>query len=137
MSSKLGLRVATVTILLIAASMLNLGAASAKVSLGHVSAPDRVLRESCHNYRYHYALADQIDDFVLETFLVDSRNRKVGSGAFVAPFDPSTGTGRFRLCGSDTKPGKFTIKSKLTYYDGYAESITRLKPTTFRLLRAA
>lgn len=104
-------------------------------SYGHTGAPDRVLRDGCHGYRYHYRVRPPTNDWVLETFLVDPRGDTIASGAFISDSDPKRGHGKFRFCRYNTRPGRFTIKAKLTWYNGYAEHKTWLRKSHFRLYR--
>ncbi len=104
-------------------------------SYGHTGAPDRVLRNGCHAYRYHYRVRPPTNDWVLETFLVDPRGKKLGSGAFISDSDPKRGHGKFRFCRYSTRAGRFTIKAKLSWYNGHTEHKTWLDPSHFRLTR--
>ena len=104
-------------------------------SYGHTGAPDRVLRDGCHGYRYHYRVRPPTNDWVLETFLVDPRGDKIASGAFISDSDSKRGHGKFRFCRYNTRPGRFTIKAKLTWYNGYAEHKAWLRKSHFRLYR--
>jgi hypothetical protein len=118
--------------------LLSAGPAAASTSAyGHTGARDRVLRSSCHNYRYHYVVKAPTNDWVLETFLIDPTGQRLASGAFIAPQDPDRGRGHFRICRNTTVPGRFTIKAKLTWYDGYDEFTKRFDPSHFRLRRAS
>jgi hypothetical protein len=109
--------------------------AAQAASYGHTGAPDRILRDGCHNYRYHYRVKPPTNDWVLETFLVDPRGKKIASGAFISDSDPKRGHGRFRFCRYSTRAGRFTIKAKLSWYNGYAEHKAWLDPSHFRLSR--
>ena len=102
-------------------------------SYGHTGAPDRILRSGCHGYRYHYVVKPPTNDWVLETFLRDPRGETIASNAFSSDSEPKRGHGHFRFCRWNTKPGRFTIRAKLTWYRGYAEHKVWLDPSHFRL----
>jgi hypothetical protein len=101
---------------------------------GHTGAPDRVLRDGCHGYRYHFVVNPPTNDWILETFLVDPTGETIASGAFSADSEDKRDHGSFRFCRYNTKPGRFTIRAKLTWY-GNDEHKTWLKRSHFRLHR--
>ena len=104
-------------------------------SYGHTGAPDRTLRDGCHNYRYHYRVKPPTNDWVLETFLVDPDGRSVSSGVFSSDSEPDSGSAAFGLCRSVTRFGRFTITGRLTTYDGWDDAVSWITPTTVRLHR--
>jgi hypothetical protein len=99
---------------------------------GSVGAPDRTLKPGCAGYNYHYKLTPPSGDWMLETFLLDPNKLRVASGFFVSPKDPRTNKSKFRICGLNTVPGTFTIRSKVTVSNPDAR-VRWLAPTTFRL----
>jgi hypothetical protein len=109
--------------------------AQAAVAGGHTDAPDGTLRRGCHSYAFTYAVTTPYDDWTLETEVVDPRGRSVASHAFLGPADPSQGTARYTLCKWATRAGQFTIRGKLTWYDGAEGVEVSLPPSTFRLRR--
>jgi hypothetical protein len=112
-------------------------AADAQTSAyGHTAAPDRALRPGCHDYAYRYVIKAPTDDWTLETFLDDPRGETLGSGAFLSDSDPRRGDGVFRFCRYSTKPGRFTIRAKVQWYDGSQEHRAWFEPSHFRLRRA-
>ncbi|MGZ8745067.1 MAG: hypothetical protein ACXWXO_19305 [Nocardioides sp.] len=102
---------------------------------GHTGSRDRVLRDGCHNYRYKIVVKAPTDDWILETFLIDPRDERLASGAFTSESEPDKSHSRFRICRYTTQPGKFTIKAKLSWFDGSEEHRVRFKPSHFRLTR--
>jgi hypothetical protein len=131
------LRTALVAALVVALAGMPPGAPSAAATdaYGHTAAADRTLRPGCHNYRYRYVVKAPTDDWTLETFLTDPGGDRVGSGGFFAESDPRRGRSAFRLCRYATRPGRFTIRAKLVWYDGSEAHIVRFKATRFRLRR--
>ena len=103
---------------------------------GHTGAPDRVLRRNCHFYRYHYVVTPPTDTWGLETFLVDRRGQTVASGARTSSADPEKGQDSFRICRANTVAGRFHIRAKVSYRDGYDVHEGWLKPSTFTLSRS-
>jgi hypothetical protein len=103
-------------------------------SYGHTGAPDRVLRNGCHGYRYHFVVKPPTNDWILETFLVDPRGETIASGAFSADSENKRDHGAFHFCRYNTRAGRFTIRAKLTWY-GSAEHKTWLRRSHFHLTR--
>jgi hypothetical protein len=104
-------------------------------ALGHTAARDRTLRPACHDYRYRYIVKAPTDDWTLETFLIDPRGDGLGSGSFMSESDPRRGRPSFRICRAATRPGRFTIRAKLIWYDGSEANPVKFTPTHFRLRR--
>ncbi len=98
---------------------------------------DGVLRSGCHNYKYHYKVTSPKPDWALETFLVDENKETIASGGVISEVDPKRGTQKFRFCKYNTSPGKFKVKGKLTYRDGYDQWVVWVKPGFFRLRKAS
>ena len=109
--------------------------AQADVAGGHTAAPDGTLRRGCHAYAFTYAVTTPYDDWTLETEVVDPGGRSVASHAFLGPSDAQQGTGRYTLCRWATRAGRFTVRAKLTWYDGPEGVVVRLPDATFRLRR--
>ncbi|WP_244929084.1 hypothetical protein [Nocardioides sp. W7] len=103
---------------------------------GRLGARDGVLRKGCPSYVYRYAVQPPGGDWSLETFLVDRRGRKLGSGVFLSGLNPTRGQATFTICRATTKPGRFVIRGKLSVQNGpdeYAEGWIR--PVVFKLRR--
>ena len=111
---------------------------------------DGVLRSGCHHYRYHYVVNTPTHDWTLETFLVGPGGKHLASGAFSSQSDPERArTTWTRICRTSTRPGRFTIRAKVTWYThkpgplGLPGTGTTTKhvawytPSHFRLHRAA
>jgi hypothetical protein len=103
---------------------------------GHTKSRDRELRDGCHNYRYAFVVKAPTNEWTLETFLVDPTGEFVSAGALTSESEADRDHARFRLCHYTTRPGRFTIKAKLSWYDGSEEHIVRFKPSHFRLSRS-
>jgi hypothetical protein len=110
--------------------------AAATDAYGHTAAADRTLRSGCHDYHYRYVVKAPTNDWTLETFLIDPRGDRVGSGSFSAESDPPRGRPAFRLCRYATRPGRFAIRAKLIWYDGSEAHPVRFEVTRFRLRRS-
>jgi hypothetical protein len=104
---------------------------------GRTTAPNGTLRRGCRNYRYHYQVSVPSGDWSLETFLRDPAGRGLASGMFLSDSDPRGQRTRFRFCRSSTRPGTFTIRALVHWYDDYgSEHRAWLDPSRFRLKRA-
>lgn len=124
----------------LAALMLVIGlpvATAGQDDYGRTWARDRQLRAGCHNYKYQYKVKSPTDDWALETFLIDPDKSNVGSGQMLAGNDPARGSSTFRLCRNATTPGRFKIRGKLTYNDGFDEYVVWLDPGFFRLRKTS
>jgi hypothetical protein len=84
---------------------------------GHTASGDRQLRQGCHAYRYHYVVKAPTDDWFFETRLIDPRGHHLATGDFAPGSDPANGHAHFIICGVTTRPGTFTIKARLDWYD--------------------
>lgn len=104
---------------------------------GSTAAPDRVLRFSCHDYYYHYVVDPPTNDWAAETFLVDPTGDTLTSGALDSGSDPGRGRARFTICRPSTRPGKFKIRMKITYMDGFTKHEGWVAPSYFRLRKRA
>jgi hypothetical protein len=104
--------------------------------LGEVTAPNGTLRRGCRNYGYSYAITPPTDEWTLETFLRDRDGRSLASGTFISDIDPLARSARFRFCRWSTRPGWFTIRAHVQWYDpnGTAHDAW-LDPSRFRLRR--
>ena len=102
---------------------------------GRTHADDGTLRDGCRGYRYHYVVSTPTNDWMLETSLVDPRGKTLSSGVFFPDSDPRRGPGTFRFCRYTTRPGKFTIKATVHWYNGSEEHRASFKPSHFRLRR--
>lgn len=101
---------------------------------GSVRSPDGVLKRGCQRHPYRYRVRASESDWSLELFLIDRRGRTVANGYEWKGADPAKGRGRFRFCSQATRPGRFTVRSRLTWDDGaYHEK--RLEPRRIRLRR--
>lgn len=102
---------------------------------GRLWRDDGVLRWGCHHYKYHYRVKPPEPDWALETFLVDENKETIASGGVISDVDPRRGTETFKFCRYNTTPGRFKIRGKLTYRDGYDQSVVWVKPGYFWLRR--
>ncbi|WP_372729338.1 hypothetical protein [Nocardioides sp.] len=103
---------------------------------GHTDARSGVLKPGCHNYRYHWVIKNIPDDgWMIETFLVDPDRQMIASGAFGAPVDAKQDRKIFRFCRNVTRPGRFKIRAKLTWWEDGEKQIAWMKPSYFRLKR--
>lgn len=104
-------------------------------AMGHMSSPSGKLRAGCHRHTYTYRVTPPSSDWSLETFLIGPAGGHLASDVIVSGADKKSGTKSFTICKSNTKPGRFTIKGKLTYDDYPAEPSGWITPTHFRLRR--
>lgn len=102
---------------------------------GMTRAPDQVLRKGCRSYKYRYAVNPPSDDWTAEVFLVDPRGRTITHNGFFPASDPATATRYWRICRATTKPGRFKMRMKITWWDGYDSQVGWVKPGYFRLAR--
>ena len=104
-------------------------------ALGSTAAADGVLRQGCHNHYYRYVVRVTTDDWTLETFLDDRTGDTIASGTYIADSDARRARKVFRFCRWSTRPGRFTIRAKLTWYTDSGEHRGWFEPSHFRLRR--
>jgi hypothetical protein len=105
------------------------------VTWGKTSAPDQRFRKGCHHYKYRYRIDPPSQDWMLETFLRGPGGKQLASDGFLAGNDPESQRTTFEVCGATTRPGRFTIRAKVTYRDGFEEHVVKLRKTRFRIMR--
>jgi hypothetical protein len=105
--------------------------------MGRTWADDGALRRGCHKYAFHYRVGPPSRQWSLETFLKGPGGKRLASDVILSGADPRRGTKRFDLCRSNTRAGRFTIRSKLTYEDSSTGDSRSgwLRPSHFRLHR--
>ena len=101
---------------------------------GSVTAPNAVLRRGCKRYSYTYDIKPPPGDWGLEIFIRGPNGKVVASAAWLTP-DPLRATRKFGLCKAVTRPGRFTIKAKLSVQNGQEYVEGWLPPSKFRLHR--
>lgn len=96
---------------------------------------DGVLKRSCRNYRYGYAITPPKGEWGLETFLIGPGGVRLSSGAIVVGMDPLVGHDKFRFCRPSTRPGVFRIRALLSVQDEFGKNYQQgwLPVTKFRL----
>lgn len=83
-----------------------------------------------HSFRYRVTTAEEY--WSLELFLLDRRGRQVASAYQNVGADPMSGRDVFRFSSRSARPGKFTIRARLTWGD-YDRAEQWLEPHTFRM----
>jgi len=115
------------------------GAMDAKTTIhpawGRTSTKAHVLKPSCRNYGYSYAITPPKGDWAMETFLIGPGGVHLSSGAMAIGMDGLTGHDRFRFCRPSTRPGIFKIKALITVQDDQGKDYQQgwLPVTRFRL----
>ena len=105
-----------------------------RTDFGHTGARDGVLRSGCRGHHYRYVVKSPTHDWTLETFLRDHTGAALASGTYSSDSDPARSRAVFRFCRYSAHPGRFTIRAKLTWYNG-SEHRVWFKPSHFRLRR--
>ena len=101
---------------------------------GSVHSGDGIFEKGCQSHGYRYRVRPGGSDWSLELFLIGPRGKQVSTGYKFNGHDPNGGRGRFHFCSQSTRPGRFTVRSRLTWDDGeYHEKW--LEPRTIRLRR--
>jgi len=106
-------------------------------AMGRTWAASGRLRPGCPKYVYHYRINPPSKSWIVETFLRGPGGKRLASDVIVSGGDPERGTKRFTICASNTRPGRFTIRAKLTYDDDTTGTSPAgwLRPSHFRLHR--
>lgn len=104
-------------------------------SWGSTRAPDQVLRAGCRNYRFAYKITTPNDNWQAEMFISDRKGRAIASVLADAASQPRQDVTTFRTCRASTTPGRFKIRMRITYTEGYDKFVGFAKPSYFRLTR--
>jgi hypothetical protein len=107
---------------------------------GSVRAPDQVLRDGCHRYRFHYRMNPPTNSWAAEFFLVNPNGHGLTSTAILTESDPAKGWKKFTICRASTVYGRHKIRMKVTYdpqpSDPTSDNVDGwVKPGFFRLTR--
>jgi hypothetical protein len=100
---------------------------------GKTRAPDQVLRKGCRSYKYRYAVNPPGSDWTAEVFLVEPGGDILGSATYFPASDPATATRYWRICRTTTTAGRFKMRMKVVWYDGFDSHVGWVKPGYFRL----
>jgi hypothetical protein len=89
---------------------------------GRTFKKDGVLKYSCRNYYYRYAITPPKGEWALETFLIGPGGVRLAHGAFAIGMDPLADRDKFRFCRPSTRPGTFKIKGLITVQDEFGKN---------------
>ncbi|WP_341927222.1 hypothetical protein [Nocardioides psychrotolerans] len=103
-------------------------------SWGSTKAPDQVLRKGCRDYRFFYKITTPNNEWQAEMFITDPKRRPIASVLADAGSQPRQGILSFRTCRASTTPGRFKIRMRVTYTEGYEKHVGFVKPSYFRLV---
>jgi hypothetical protein len=101
---------------------------------GRIRSDDGAFRRGCQHHPYRYRVRPADSDWSLELFLEDRRGREVSSSYEWQGADPARGRGRFGFCSRATRPGRFTVRARLTWDDGEYHA-KWLEPRRIRISR--
>ena len=121
--------------LLLAAGLVSSSSGAAYEPWGGTSAKDQFLKRSCAHYPYRYRIDPPVDDWAAEIFLSGPNGVPIASAALDIDSDPAVGKEHWRLCLSSITPGRYKMRMKITYLDGYEKFEGFVKPSYFRLKR--
>jgi hypothetical protein len=99
-----------------------------------VWSPSGVFEKGAQRHAYRYEVETAEAYWSLEIFVYDSRGRQIAFDNQTSGADPSSARASFRFWSQATRPGRFTIKTKLSWGD-YDREERWLEPRTFRLRR--
>lgn len=104
-------------------------------AMGHFSSRNGTLRSGCHRHYYRYRVTPPSSQWSLETFLYGPKGGRLGSDVILSGADPKAGQKYFTICRSNTQPGTFTIRGKLTYQNYPDQRSGWVTPARFRLTK--
>ena len=99
--------------------------------LGHAG----VLKRGCHSYTYTYAVTPPEGIWALEVFISGPGLEHVAAGGFLDGYDPTSGTGTYKLCKATVRSGRFSIEAKISVDDGSGHITEGRTATDFFRLR--
>ena len=130
----LGLLVALCSgLLLLPVSALPAQAAPDAQRFGSTAAPHQVLRGGCRVYRYRYRVDPPTNDWMAEIFLVGPGRIGLAHTTLTSEAVRPRGRRVWRLCSPSLSTGRYVMKMKITYLDGYDEKVVRGRSSRFRL----
>jgi hypothetical protein len=110
-------------------------AADVKPEWGSVSAQDGVLKRGCRSYQYQYAITPPSDGYWdLSVRVVGPAGRTLFF-SYLHAESALSGTATYRLCRSETRPGRFKLKALVTVEDSNEQVQGRLPTVRFTLRR--
>ncbi len=119
--------------LLLAAGLVGSSAGAAYEPWGSTHAKDQVLKPSCAHYPYRYRI-DPPDRRLGGRDLPDrAQGRADRERGARRRLRPARSARRWRLCRPSITPGRYKIRMKITYLDGYDKYEGFVKPSYFRL----
>ncbi len=128
--------VGTSAVLLLATGLTSAQTAHADYQpWGRTAAADQLLKPSCAHYHYRYRISPPRNDWAAELFLMGPRGGHIASAALDVDSDPAVGRESWRLCRPSIIPGRYKIRMKITWLDGYDKHEGWVKPSYFRLQR--
>lgn len=132
-----GLALALVVSLLVLSAGFFTGRADAMAEpadYGRTFADNGVLKRGCRTYRYSYEIMPPEDGYwVLETFIIGPKGKRLASGAFMEGYDEISATAPYRICRATTRPGVFKIEAKLSTGENNEIFEVWLPATKYRL----
>lgn len=128
-STGIGLTVAMV--LGLAASPAH--AVDVKPEWGSVSAENGVLKKGCRTYHYTYEVRPPGDGYWDLGVSVVGPGGRTLFYSYVSYGRPTSGTASYRLCRSETRPGRYKLKALVTVQDDDELIQGRLPTVRFRL----
>lgn len=111
-------------------------AAAAGSAWGWTSGRSGVLWSDCrdHPFRYGVGVPGGAQGWSLDVTAYGPDGTYGGSDYFYDGSDPMSGTGHVFLCGGLDRPGRYTLRAKLEWYDANWNSYTKwLRPSSFSL----
>jgi hypothetical protein len=85
---------------------------------GSVTAHSGVLKRGCHTYSFKYTVTPPDGIWAIEVFISGRGSKHVAAGAFLDGYDPTSGSGTYKLCQPTARYGRFRIEAKISVDDG-------------------
>ena len=130
-STGIGLAVAVVLGLLAPASTAQ--AVDVKPEWGWVNAENGVLKRGCRTYYYTYEVRPPGDGYWDLGVSVVGPGGRTLFYSYVSHGRPTSGTASYRLCRSETRPGRYKLKALVTVQDNDEQVQGRLPTVKYRL----
>ena len=125
----------TTCLALVVSSLALAGPASASEASGRTHGDSGRFKQGCRIYTFDYRVRTPYDDWTLEVFIRNPRGEAVHFNSFLGKpgregHPRRQEDVRWKMCSNTSRPGRYTIRAKLTWYTPKEDLLSALHPQT-------